>query len=358
MQERPRLRVTARTALTWGACAAALGLFAKCLSSTDWAKTWEIVGRAGPLVALCALPYLAAITIDALAWRHVFRAMGRDVSHRALVRVRLACEAVSMSLPAGAVFAESMTPSLVLAHTGERASVSVAAMAGKKWLTMRAHGLYVAIAAAVGFATLSRMSVGVIHARGLPWLVLGLGAIPLVLSVALSTSLAKGAIAKKLFEVLSRVPSERLRAWLSARRTGFRNTDDGFSAIAKDKKNTGRATLLYVAAWLVESVETLVILRVLGADVGLGEALSIEAGLSVVRSLAFFAPAGVGVQDVGYVAGLGALGLPDAAPLAAAFVLVKRGKELAWIAVGYALVLWTGMKARSSAPSPMETIGA
>ena len=56
-----------------------------------------------------------------------------------------------------------------------------------------------------------------------------------------------------------------------------------------------------------------------------------------MRSVGNFAPAGLGVQDAGYAVILQAMGLPG--PTTAAFVLLKRGKELVWIAVGYALLM-------------------
>ena len=55
------------------------------------------------------------------------------------------------------------------------------------------------------------------------------------------------------------------------------------------------------------------------------------------RNAAFFVPAGLGIQDAGYLAFLSAFGA--AAPLAAAFIVVKRTKELIWIAIGYVALL-------------------
>ena len=87
---------------------------------------------------------------------------------------------------------------------------------------------------------------------------------------------------------------------------------------------------------------------VLGAPVGFAEVISFEAGLSLLRNFAFFAPAGLGVQDLGYLAFLNALGFPGAGEIGAAFVLMKRAKELFWIAIGYTLFL----VARKRAPLP------
>ena len=55
--------------------------------------------------------------------------------------------------------------------------------------------------------------------------------------------------------------------------------------------------------------------------------------MGLLRSVAFFTPAGLGVQDLGYATALG--GAPDAV---LAFTLLKRCKELFWVAVGYGLL--------------------
>jgi uncharacterized membrane protein YbhN (UPF0104 family) len=65
--------------------------------------------------------------------------------------------------------------------------------------------------------------------------------------------------------------------------------------------------------------------------------LAMEAAVVFARNAAFFVPAGLGVQDAGYLAFLSAFGV--AAPLAAAFIVVKRTKELLWIAAGYLVLL-------------------
>jgi len=67
----------------------------------------------------------------------------------------------------------------------------------------------------------------------------------------------------------------------------------------------------------------------------------------VLRSVGCFAPGGLGVQDLGYVAALGALGVPDAVTAGAAFVVMKRAKELAWALVGYASLLLPSMRAEA-----------
>jgi uncharacterized membrane protein YbhN (UPF0104 family) len=99
--------------------------------------------------------------------------------------------------------------------------------------------------------------------------------------------------------------------------------------------------VLLVVAWLLESVEAFVLLRLAGAPLSLIEVLSFEAGLSVLRSAWFFAPAGLGGLDLGYLAVLHALGVPNATAVGAAFLVLKRGREVLWIALGYWVLAWT-----------------
>jgi len=61
-------------------------------------------------------------------------------------------------------------------------------------------------------------------------------------------------------------------------------------------------------------------------------------------------PAGLGVQDVGYVLCLTALGVPDATTVGTAFVLLKRGKDLFWILLGFVLMA-LGQRASNASPA-------
>jgi uncharacterized membrane protein YbhN (UPF0104 family) len=67
-------------------------------------------------------------------------------------------------------------------------------------------------------------------------------------------------------------------------------------------------------------------------------AVVVETAIIVLRSVAVPVPAGLGVQDVGYVLCLKALDVPDATTVGTAFVLLKRGKDLFWILAGFALL--------------------
>jgi uncharacterized membrane protein YbhN (UPF0104 family) len=113
--------------------------------------------------------------------------------------------------------------------------------------------------------------------------------------------------------------------------------------------------LLYLLAWLVRALETLLFLRLLGVEFSLAAAMILETALILLRSMAVPVPAGLGVQDAGYVLFLGALGVPDARTVGTAFVVMKRGKDLFWILVGFAFL---GLGVRSDPAAPPSAAAA
>ncbi len=345
--------------LKWMACAVAVGFLVRALVQADLPRAAALIVAAGPWVVIIAAPFLGAILFDSLACRVLFGVLGRRTKLGQIVGVRLTSEAVNMSLPAGGVLAESLNPYLFNRRCGVPGSEAVAGMAGKKWLQMRGHGLYILVSVVVGFAFLREHSRAIIGFDGLPFLVLASAFVPLGLSIAMAATLSRGAVVERLHALLGKLPSQRLRGWLDGRRHQFVATDALFARFATmGREREIGASALFVAAWLMESVETFVILRVLGAPVSYAEVLSFEAGLSLLRNLAFFAPGGLGVLDLGYMAYLGALGYPGASTIGAAFVLLKRAKELFWIAIGYALLLLLRGKPAIVSSEPAEPAAA
>jgi hypothetical protein len=106
----------------------------------------------------------------------------------------------------------------------------------------------------------------------------------------------------------------------------------------------------FAATWLVDVLETWLVLRLLGAPLPLLSVLPAESLLSLVRAVAVFVPAGLGLQDVGYAAFLASSGVDAPEALAAAFVLLKRSKEAIVVLIGY---LWLGLGTRRGEPAPL-----
>jgi uncharacterized protein (TIRG00374 family) len=301
--------------------------------------------EAGPLVVFALVPYLVQISLDARAWKLLLSVLGHRVPWPRLVSIRLATEAVLLTVPGGSVVGESLKPYLLSRTSTVPLPHTVASIGIKRSLLALAQSMYLALALVLGHAVLARSSQAILHTDALPALVGAASAFLLVAAFGLGLAFMHGRVAMRVLAVLGRLPSKRVRAWLAARQAGFASADAAFSRIAQHRVAIAGAAAILLGAWLVETLEAYLLCRLVGIDLPITWVLAMEASVVFVRNLAFFLPAGLGVQDAGYLAFLSAYGI--ATPTATAFALLKRCKELVWIAVGY-LVLFAVDRRRSS----------
>jgi uncharacterized membrane protein YbhN (UPF0104 family) len=338
----------------WTLVAFALAAFAHTLRGAELGRAVSLVKAIGAPVVLVAVPYLVAMALQATAYTRIVdrvranaaqrsRAAGRLGLGLRVLSVLLSTEAVLMSVPGGPALSETLNPYLLKRRCGVPLPEGVAAVAARKSLIVFTNALYVLIAVVAGGAYLRSASRALIGAPGLEWVVVVTGLMMAAGAFGLSRLLLSGSIAARAHGLLLRIPSERVRRWLSDRRGSFVETDAHFASVWSGHwTETAASGALFLANWLVEGAEALVILRLLGVEISYAEVLAFEVVVSLLRSIAFMIPAGLGVQDAGYVAFLGAFGVPDAATLGVAFVMIKRAKELFWIALGFALFLVLG----------------
>ncbi len=326
------------TALRCAAAGAAGLLLLRVLSQGDGAEVQALLARVGLAGGvLLLLPQLVAISIESYAWKLTFHAAGARPRWRSLLRVRIATEALAQSLPAGVAFAESIKPALLARHAGLTVDQSVAGMAARKVLLLLSQCAYVVALAGLGFAALEAASMRVVGAPHLGVVTIGVGLTLGLGGIAAALLLRQSTLSRGVLELLSRLPSTKLRARLAGHSAAFHATDGALSSLFRAPPRRFILPLAgFGAAWLVEALETWLILWLLGAPVGFATAGGIEVVLSLVRNIVFVVPAGLGVQDFGYAACFTGFGLPEGASLAAAFILLKRSKELFWIGVGYA----------------------
>ncbi|WP_437803813.1 lysylphosphatidylglycerol synthase transmembrane domain-containing protein [Sorangium sp. So ce693] len=344
-------------ALRWLGVAIAAAALWSTLRGADLPSVAALIASVGaPMMALALVPNLVARLFQAEASRRVFDtcnpASGRPAPFSRYLALTLSTEALNMSVPAGAALSESVTFYLLHRWCGTPGPQAVAGIAARRALIVLANAAYVAIALALGFGHLERASRPLIGGPGLPWLVVLSGLGLLAVALALAGALLSGTVASRVFAWLKRLPGQRVKAYIDARAAAFSATDRHAAALGERRPALAAAALLLLGMWLAEGAETYFFLRLLGVDVSLPEVLSFEVVLALLRAAAFMVPAGLGVQDAGYVAFLTALGVPAAATVGAAFVLIKRAKELVWIALGL-LVFFGGRAAFRPAPAPM-----
>lgn len=339
-----------KTILSVLGCLVAVVILAALMSRADPAATWAAISYAGPLAFTAVVPFALGITADACGLWVMVRSLGHDTPLSQILPVRLASEALHISIPAGFVASDTATAMMLQSRCGVPVRDGVVASIGRKWLVMRAHAAYILVGAITGFPALVVISRSLLGGTSLPWIVMASSLIPLALSAALGAGLLGKSTFSRLHGALTRIPSRPLRRWLESRRHEATLTDSQAARLRTTPGATSRATLAFLVTWTFEALESALLLRLVGVHIELGAVFAIEAGLSLVRSAVVLAPSGLGVVDLGYATVLPMLGA-DAGG-APAFVLLKRAKEIFWVLAGYALLAaWRSKPSREATTS-------
>jgi glycosyltransferase 2 family protein len=339
---RPSIERTLRW-LFWFSGVAA---FVAVLARSDLRGALPAIVAAGPILLVGLVPFLLQIALDALAWRTLLGALDRRVAWRRLIEIRLSTEAVLQSMPGGSLIGESLKPYLLHRATAMPYADTIASIAIKRSLLALAQAGYLSTALLVAHDLYSRHSQAIVGTEGLAWYVFAAVALLTIVAIALGLTLLSVSVADRVHRLLARLPSQRLRAGLESRRAGFAATDAAFAALGRRPVHLGVAWLLLLGAWLIETIETYLLCRLVGLDLDVAHVIAMEAAVVFARNVAFFVPAGLGVQDAGYLAFLSAFSCPSS--LSAAFIVVKRTKELIWIAIGYLVLVLLERKQRDS----------
>jgi hypothetical protein len=348
-----------RIGLTIVGCALAAFLLARLFAQTSLSAVASAAASGGPLVVTAVVPFAFGMAFDALGLVVLLRALGHRVTLGQVLPVRLASEALHISMPAGFLASDAAHAVLLEGHCKVPGRDGVVASIARKWLVMRSHAVYIAVGAVFGFAALAKLSADLLGHAGLPWVVVLSATVPLGLSAAIGAGLLGRSTFSRLHSGLARLPFRRLSQWVESRRHEAVATDVQVGRLRASRVATSLAAAAFLGCWCFEALESALLLRLVGADVQLAAVFAIEAGLSLVRSAAILAPSGLGVVDLGYATVLPVLGVD--AGTAPAFVLLKRAKELVWVAVGYAILgvlRARGLKpAGTSVPSSVQPTG-
>ena len=296
--------------------------------ATVLASITDLSWRLG--IVLC-FPVALVMLFDTLGWRFAF--LREAVDFRALVVARLAGEAFNLTTPTAALGGEAVKAWLLRGHAPIDASLASVIVA-KTTITL-AQGLYLLLGVVVAWRTVLS---GSLLLYGMLWL-LAIEAVALAVFVLVQTRGMLG-WAWRLLERCG-VRAVRGRATLG-------RVDD---ALGEFYRTAPRRLVLSIGfhfvAWLLGSVETWLILKFLGSEVSLATATVIEAFGTAIKVATFLIPASLGVLEGGFLATFVALGLSSTAAIS--FSLVRRIREVVWIAVG--LIAFAVMRPRAVSSS-------
>lgn len=305
----------------------------------DWEQTARALGQLGARAPFVLVPYFFALSCDTLAWRNTFEHPAQ-LPLVGLWQLRIASEAVANSLPAGPAIAEGVKAILLQRRFALPLAEASANVVLAKVSLALSQALFLIAGLVSVVPTLQRSSHEILGDEGLEWLAIGVAfGFLLFVSVAL-LALVRGKLFARIvarFERFSRFHDAAHRL------------DYAFGAFARvPQAQTFRAIALFCCGWTCLGVENFVILWLLDSDVTLAQAIVMEALLSIVRIVFFFLPSGLGAQEAGYYLVLRAFGVPDPEVLTAAFMVVKRSKELIWIGMGYAMLSHLHVRVREA----------
>ncbi len=334
-----------------------LALLAWVLRSADAARALTLVRSLGWRLPLLLLPNLAAVLAEAAGWWASFARLGPRPRFHRLLGVRVMVDALMLGLPSGTVVSETVQPYLLKRRCAVPLETGIVATVARKFFVVVSHGLFLALATVLAWPLLDLDSSAAIGQRGLPWLLLATSLALVAAALAGVLATAHGRVADRLHRGLDHLGGRWLGSWLERNALRFRRTDEELAAFfAHEPAGLLPSVALYVLGWFVRSLETWLFLRLVGVDVPLAAAMVIETTLILVRAMAVPVPAGLGVQDAGYVLCLKALAVPEATTVGVAFVLLKRGKDLFWVLLGF-LLLGLGRPAGKPGLAAMQERG-
>jgi hypothetical protein len=242
---------------------------------------------------------------------------------------------------------------VLLARTcGAGLDTSLAGMGARKWLLVASQSLYVGGFTLLAWPVLRSISERMVRGPGIAYGLLGAAIVLAALAIGAYTMLARGRDTSRVHAALSKVPWIWLRTRLDAVDMVCVRADGKLRTFFGNALRTPPALLAFLCGWLIEASETFLILYLLGVRLPFTTVGAVEVASSFLRNVAFIVPAGLGVQDLSYLAFLRALHVADALEVTAAFLLLKRCKECFWAVCGY-VILALDLRALA-APKPLE----
>jgi putative membrane protein len=286
----------------------------------------QILVDAGWGVAAVVAFHLLAVAASTLAWKAVLDPIWR-VRIEVLFWTRLLREAVNALLPVAQVGGE---------------------VVGARILTF--HGVTPNVAGAtivtdVTVETVTQVLFTILGVALLLWLGGGVVASWAFIAAALATLAAAALLLAQrrglflLFERLIERLADRFD-WPALR--SFASMHDTVMTVYRDRRAVAKAAFWHLASWFLGAVEVWLALKIFGSDASFVDALILESLGQAIRSAAFIVPAGLGVQEGGFL--LLGMFLGISPEVALSVSLIKRIRD---IVIGApAMLVWQAIEGR------------
>ena len=320
-------KIRVKRALRFIVAAAGLALFAWFVHRTGVDTIWRAFATLGWSAPLILLPYAFVYLLDTVGWRLSFGcALPKAIRFGTLFRIRWAGESLNNVVPSAYLGGEAVKVYL-LHKRGLPVADGAASVIIGKTAQVLAEVIFIAFGAVAGSLILPANS----PARAGMFAISGAATAIVVMLFWLQ----RRGIFSTLLALTGRLRL-RIRA-LTSRAESLRQLDQRiFAFYRNDQRRFLSGVTLYLAGWIVDSTEILLVSHLLAMPLDWSQALAFEAFISVAKALGVFAPAALGVQESGVILLFYFFGFPQA--LAVPYAIIRRARELTFVLFGGALL--------------------
>lgn len=319
---------------------AGMSLLAVLLALTDGREVLATIASSGWAVAAVLVIRIAVLSLAGLGWALILPGDGR-LPKRVPALLRFVREAVNTMMPVAQIGGE-IVGARVLTFFGTPGTVAAASIVIDVFMQATTQLIFT-IAGLLAFAAIG-------------------GSVEL--SLWLGCGLAAFAAILGLFYWLQR----HGRLDVLDRFAGLFGRDDVRQVFGRvqdvqteaQRLWSGHARMLasggvHLAAWFIGVLEVWAAMSLIGTPITLAEALVLESVGNAARSAAFLVPAGMGIQEGGYVAAASLLGIPPDRALATS--LIKRVPDLLVGVAGLVGWHWLERRRRAALAPPRDVAG-
>jgi hypothetical protein len=300
-----------------------------------------LITKLSAAAPIALLPTFACLLLDAAGWYSISKRISSRLPFSSALRIHVASEAIMKSIPLGAPLADTVRSLLLRQEMQIGMGESVPLAVSRRLHLGLAQGIFLAVCSLLTLSALRFIGSQVPPLRygaiALPGIALALVVVSLTALSMLSSRRFRGSIERMALPLPRYLMRERIRHWLQ-------NIPELHPEFMFQWGKTIGVLPWFIAYWCVEVLETYLFIALLGIPMDLSRVIAMEAIVSTLKLAGFFLPSGAGIQDLGYASILAGFGCIPNLAAAGSFLLLKRTKDVFWIALGYSLLFARGIR--------------
>jgi len=319
------LSVISRAHFTRGFVVAGLALFAILVWKIGPALIGDMLWGVGWALPLVVMPHIIVTLFEVSGWWCAFPYRNPPITYRKVLEFTVAAKAIQLMTPSIAQAGELLRIHL-LRSAGVSTDISTASVVAAKTTMMSAELLFIALGLSIAPSLLVRekslaLSVGI----GLFLMIV------LVVGLVLWQRVGLFAPAIRLSRRL-----KVLTAFFDRHEDVLVSTDNMLKQYLDDGWRFVLSCAWNFMGWLAGAIEAWLLLSLLGLFHDIVTALIVQVWLAMVIRVTAFVPGNLGTQEAGVVMIFSVLGF--APESAIAFALLRRIRQLVWIAAGLGIL--------------------